>query len=128
MSLASNIQKARYRFFPDHVVGELLSKNWIDNAIPFTIMVIVVATIGSLLPNFFTGSNISILGRQYGELALVVLAMTTVILVTAFGSMLVASFTPNNNFGLLSAFTISLALVADLIVLPAALALIKPKV
>lgn len=81
MSLASNIQKARYRFFPDHVVGELLSKNWIDNAIPFTIMVIVVATIGSLLPNFFTGSNISILGRQYGELALVVLAMTTVILV-----------------------------------------------
>ena len=56
------------------------------------------------------------------------LVMTTVILVTAFGSMLVASFTPNNNFGLLSAFTISLALVADLIVLPAALALIKPKV
>lgn len=56
------------------------------------------------------------------------LVMTTVILVTAFGSMLVASFTPNNNFGLLSALTISLALVADLIVLPAALALIKPRV
>ncbi|MFV0514707.1 MAG: ABC transporter permease [Jhaorihella sp.] len=81
MSLASSIKKARYRFFPDHVVGELLSKNWIDNAIPFTIMVIVVGVIGVLLPNFFTGSNISILGRQYGELALVVLAMTTVILV-----------------------------------------------
>ncbi len=81
MSLAHSLKKARYRWFPDHIVGEMLSKNWIDNAIPFTIMVVVVAVIGSLLPNFFTGSNISILARQYGELALVVLAMTTVILV-----------------------------------------------
>jgi ribose transport system permease protein len=81
VSLANSLKKARYRWFPDHIVGEMLSKNWIDNAIPFTIMVVVVAVIGSLLPNFFTGSNISILARQYGELALVVLAMTTVILV-----------------------------------------------
>lgn len=55
------------------------------------------------------------------------LVMTTAILVTAFGSMLVASFTPNNNFGALAALTIALALVADLIVLPAAIALIKPR-
>ncbi len=55
------------------------------------------------------------------------LVMTTVILVAAFCSMLVASFTPNNNFGLLSAYTITLALVADLVVLPAAIALIKPR-
>ncbi|MGH1331744.1 MAG: ABC transporter permease [Paracoccaceae bacterium] len=81
MSLNKTIQKWRYRWFPDHAVGELLSKNWIDNAIPFMIMVIVVGVIGALLPNFFTGSNISILARQYGELGLVVLAMTTVILV-----------------------------------------------
>lgn len=81
MSLNKTIQKWRYRWFPDHAVGELLSKNWIDNAIPFMIMVLVVGVIGSLLPNFFTGSNISILARQYGELGLVVLAMTTVILV-----------------------------------------------
>ena len=81
MALNKTIQKWRYRWFPDHVVGEILSKNWIDNAIPFIIMVAVVGTIGSLLPDFFSGGNISILGRQYGELALVVLAMTIVILV-----------------------------------------------
>ena len=81
MSLNKTIQKWRYRWFPDHVLGEMLSKNWIDNAIPFAIMALVVGIIGSLLPNFFTGSNISILARQYGEIALVVLAMTTVILV-----------------------------------------------
>ncbi|UYV39610.1 SMP-30/gluconolactonase/LRE family protein [Rhodobacteraceae bacterium D3-12] len=74
-------QKARYRWFPDHAIGEMLSKNWIDNAIPFVIMLAVIAVMGSLLSNFFTGSNISILARQYGELALVVLGMTIVILV-----------------------------------------------
>ncbi len=81
MSLSKAVQKWRYRWFPDHVVGEMLSKNWIDNAIPFVIMLLVVGIIGALLPNFYTGSNISILAQQYGELALVVLAMTTVILV-----------------------------------------------
>lgn len=81
MLMNKAIQKWRYRWFPDHIVGEMLSKNWIDNAIPFVIMLAVIGTIGALLPNFFTGSNISILARQYGELGLVVLAMTTVILV-----------------------------------------------
>ena len=81
MQMNKALQKWRYRWFPDHIVGEMLSKNWIDNAIPFVIMLAVISTIGTLLPNFFTGSNISILARQYGELALVVLAMTTVILV-----------------------------------------------
>lgn len=81
MSVMKSVQKARYRWFPDHVVGEMLSKNWIDNAIPFVIMVAVVGVIGSLLPNFFTSGNISILARQYGEIALVVLGMTIVILV-----------------------------------------------
>jgi ribose transport system permease protein len=81
VSLTNTLKKWRYRWFPDHVVGEILSKNWIDNAIPFTIMVITVIIFGALLPNFYGGSNIGILARQYGELALVVLAMTTVILV-----------------------------------------------
>ena len=55
------------------------------------------------------------------------LVMTTVILVTAFSSMLVASFTPNTHFGMLSALTIALALVADLLVLPAALSFFRPR-
>jgi ribose transport system permease protein len=81
VSLTKTVQRWRYRWFPDHVVGEVLSKNWIDNAIPFIIMLLTILVFGSLIQNFFSGSNISILARQYGELALVVLAMTTVILV-----------------------------------------------
>ena len=30
--------KWRYRLIPDHVLGEILSKNWIDNAIPVAIL------------------------------------------------------------------------------------------
>jgi len=81
LSLTNMLKKARYRWLPDHVIGELLSKNWIDNAIPFMIMVSLVALFGALLPDFYSGSNIGILARQYGEIGLVVLAMTVVILV-----------------------------------------------
>ena len=32
----------RYRYIPDHVVGELLAKRWMDNAIPFLALVAVL--------------------------------------------------------------------------------------
>ncbi len=81
MALTNSLKRLRYRYFPDHLLGELLSKSWIDNAIPFLITVSVVGVFGSLLPGFFSSGNLEILGRQYGEFALVVLAMMIVILV-----------------------------------------------
>ena len=81
MASASNLTKLRYRFIPDHVIGEILSKKWIDNAIPFLVLVCVVLIFGSLIPNFFFGSNLSITARQFGEFGLVVIAMMVVIVV-----------------------------------------------
>jgi ribose transport system permease protein len=81
LASASNLTKLRYRFIPDHVIGEILSKKWIDNAIPFLVLVCVIVIFGSLIPNFFTGSNLSITARQYGEFALVCIAMMVVIVV-----------------------------------------------
>ncbi|SFU19577.1 ribose transport system permease protein [Mesorhizobium sp. YR577] len=81
MASASNLTKLRYRFIPDHIIGEILSKKWIDNAIPFLVLVCVIAVFGSLIPNFFSGSNLSITSRQLGEFALVCIAMMTVIVV-----------------------------------------------
>ena len=52
---------------------------------------------------------------------------TSVVLVLGFELMLLASFNPNIYFGLLTGLAIAIALVADLVVLPAALVLIKPK-
>lgn len=81
MASASNLTKLRYRFIPDHVIGEILSKKWIDNAIPFLVLVCVVLIFGSLIPNFYSSSNLSITARQFGEFGLVGIAMMVVIVV-----------------------------------------------
>jgi len=52
---------------------------------------------------------------------------TTVVLVCAFWLLLLASFNPNVYFGLLCGLAVAFGLVADLVVLPAALNLIKPR-
>ncbi|MBI2520603.1 MAG: MMPL family transporter [Bdellovibrio sp.] len=49
------------------------------------------------------------------------LVFTTVILVTCFGAFIFANFIPNVNFGILCAFTLSVALAMDLLYLPALL-------
>ncbi len=72
--------KWRYRLIPDHVLGEILSKNWIDNAIPVAILIAAVAFFASVLPDFLTIGGLSDNARQLGELMLVVLGMTIVML------------------------------------------------
>lgn len=52
---------------------------------------------------------------------------TTIVLVCAFWLLLLASFNPNVYFGLLCGLAVAFGLVADLVVLPAALILIKPR-
>ena len=78
MSLTDTIAYWRYRLIPDHLVGEILAKRWIDNAIPFLILLVVVAAFGALIPEFFGLSSLANLTRQLGEVGLVVLAMMIV--------------------------------------------------
>ena len=52
--------------------------------------------------------------------------MTSVVLVAGFWLMCLASFVPNIQFGFLCGLAIGLALLANLIVLPAVLALFQP--
>jgi hypothetical protein len=35
MTLRERALRLRYNFIPDHLVGEILTKRWTDNAIPF---------------------------------------------------------------------------------------------
>ena len=80
MALADTLSRWRYQYVPDHVVGEILTKRWIDNAIPFLFLVLVVAVFGSAISDFFTLANLSDTARQLGEFSFVVLAMTVVLL------------------------------------------------
>jgi ribose transport system permease protein len=70
----------RYRLIPDHVLGEILSKNWIDNAIPVFILVVAVSFFATIIPDFFSIGSLTDNSRQLGELILVVLGMTIVML------------------------------------------------
>jgi ribose transport system permease protein len=74
------IARLRSRLLPDHLIGEILSKRWIDNAIPFLALVVTIVVLGSIIPNFLSPSSLSDFARQFAEFGLVVLALTVVMI------------------------------------------------
>lgn len=78
MELSETLTRWRYRLVPDQLLGELLAKRWIDNAVPLAFLVAVVAIFGSAIPDFFSGANLASFSRQWGEFGLLVLALTLV--------------------------------------------------
>jgi ribose transport system permease protein len=80
MSLRKSIVRARYKYVPDHVLGELLLKNWVDNAIPILILILTLIVLGSLLDGLVNVSSLLGMSSQYGEVLLITLGMTFVLL------------------------------------------------
>ncbi len=80
MGISDKYARWRYRFFPDHLVGEVLSKEWIDNAIPVLFLIITIGVFGSLIPGFFSLQTFLNLSQQFAEISLVTLGMTIVML------------------------------------------------
>lgn len=79
-SIREQFLKLRYNFFPDHALGEILSKRWADNAIPFFTLAVVAFALLLSLPGFYSPFNLTEYGRQYSELGLIVLGMTIVMM------------------------------------------------
>ena len=80
MTPRERLQAWRYNLVPDHLIGEILTKRWTDNAIPFLALVITVATFGSIIPGFFKLYSLQESTRQLGEFSLVVIGLTVVML------------------------------------------------
>ncbi len=80
MASTDTLAYLRSRYLPDHLIGEILSKRWIDNAIPFSALVLTIAILASIIPDFLSVSSLSDLARQFAEFGLVVLAMTVVMI------------------------------------------------
>jgi ribose transport system permease protein len=80
MSFRERLQAWRYNTIPDHLVGEILTKRWTDNAIPFLALVIVVASFGTAIPGFFKPYSLQESTRQLGEFSIVVTGLTVVML------------------------------------------------
>lgn len=77
-NLAEALVRARYKYLPDHVLGEILTKRWVDNVAPFTFLIITVTLFGHLIPDFFSPASLVVSLRQLGEFGFVVLAMMVV--------------------------------------------------
>jgi ribose transport system permease protein len=75
---ANALVRARYKYIPDHMFGEILAKKWIDNVVPFTFLVLTVALFGYLIPDFFSAGSLATSTRQLGEFGFVVIAMMIV--------------------------------------------------
>ncbi|MBW7921084.1 MAG: SMP-30/gluconolactonase/LRE family protein [Rubellimicrobium sp.] len=80
MTLAERLTRLRYNRVPDHLLGEILAKNWTDNLVPFAFLIVVVATFGTLLPGFFSTASVIDTTRQLGEFLIVVIGLTVVII------------------------------------------------
>jgi ribose transport system permease protein len=78
MQFSETATRLRYRLVPDHIIGELLSKRWSDNAIPFVLLLLVIGFMGAVIPNFYSAVNTSDTARQFGEFGLVTIAMMIV--------------------------------------------------
>src|ERR1700677_4034498 len=80
MSLSTDLIRWRYKLLPDHVVGEILTKKWVDSAIPFLALVILVFGLGPFVPHFFEIVTLTNLARQFSEFGLLVLGLTVVMI------------------------------------------------
>lgn len=72
--------KWRYRLVPDYVLGEILSKEWIDNIIPVLTLAAVAALFGANIPGFFGVHSLADYGRQLGEYLFLTIGMATVLI------------------------------------------------
>ncbi|PWE57320.1 ABC transporter permease [Metarhizobium album] len=80
MTFRERLQAWRYNLIPDHLVGEILTKRWTDNAIPFLVLVVTVASFGASIPGFFKPYSLQESTRQLGEFSVVVTGLTVVML------------------------------------------------
>jgi ribose transport system permease protein len=71
----------RYRYWPDHLLGEILSKRWTETAIPVIVLLIVTIALSRAIPGFLSPASLGDTGRQAGEIGFVVLGMALVVIV-----------------------------------------------
>ena len=80
MTIGEWAARLRYRYVPDHVVGEVLGRRWMDNVIPVTLLIALAIFLATAIPNFTAVGNISDISRQIGEFGLIVVGLTVVML------------------------------------------------
>jgi len=73
--------RLRYRYWPDHLLGEILSKRWTETAIPVIVLLIVAVALARSIDGFLSPGSLADTARQAGEIGFVVLGMALVVIV-----------------------------------------------
>jgi ribose transport system permease protein len=105
--------RLRYRYVPDHLVGEVLGRRWMDNVIPVTLLIALSIGLVTALPHFVSPGNLSDISRQVGEFGLIVIGMTVVMLAGGI------DLSVGSNFALANVTALTLINVAKWPVAPA---------
>src|SRR5690348_15113102 len=73
--------RLKAKYWPDHLLGEILSKRWTETAIPVIVLIIVAVALSQAIDNFFSPASLADTARQAGEIGFVVLGMALVVIV-----------------------------------------------
>lgn len=73
--------RLRYRYWPGHLLGEILSKRWTETAIPVIVLLLIAFGLSRAIPGFLSPVGLADTGRQAGEVGFVVLGMALVMIV-----------------------------------------------
>jgi ribose transport system permease protein len=73
--------RMRYRYWPDHLLGEILSKRWTETAIPVIVLLIVGFALSRAINNFLSPSALADTARQASEIGFISLGMALVVIV-----------------------------------------------
>ena len=77
---ADTLTRWRYTWLPDHALGEILAKRWMETAIPVIVLLLVAFALSRAIPNFLSAAALSDTGRQAGEVGLIVLGIALVMI------------------------------------------------
>jgi ribose transport system permease protein len=73
--------RLRYRYWPDHLLGEILSKRWTETAIPVIVLLLVGLALSRSIDHFLSPSSLADTARQAGEIGFIALGMALVVIV-----------------------------------------------
>jgi ribose transport system permease protein len=73
--------RLKARYWPDHLLGEILSKRWTETAIPVIVLIVVAIALSRSIDNFLSPASLADTARQAGEIGFIVLGMALVVIV-----------------------------------------------
>ncbi len=98
--MSDTITRLRYKYWPDHLLGEILSKRWTETGVPVIVLLVVGFVLSQLLDGFFAPAILADTARQASEIGFIVFGMALVMIVGGIDLSVGSMFALTNFFAL----------------------------